>query len=48
MELYCSLVLGFGIACIGQLGNYEDMALAVLELSVEYQPFNVEILICGL
>ncbi len=48
MELYCSLVLGSGIACIGLLGNYDGMALAVSELSVEYQPFNVGILICGL
>ncbi len=44
MELYCSLILEFGIARTGQVGDYEVRASVFTESPLGYHPCNVELL----
>ena len=44
MELYCSLILGSGDECTGEVGNYETEASASAELPVGYHSFVTGIL----
>ena len=36
MELYCSLILGFGNLCTGYVGDWEVMAPAIMESMLGY------------
>ena len=39
MNLYCSILLGLGIACVDLVGGVEAEALASVEPSVKYHSF---------
>ena len=47
MELYCSLILGFGITCTGYVGDREGRASAFLESTLGYHTCDIGILTCG-
>ena len=47
MELYCSLILGFGVACTGYMGRWETGALALAERTLGYHPCDIGILTCA-
>ena len=47
MELYCNLILDFGIECIGLVGDLEAGTLVSVESSVEYHSFHARILSGG-
>ena len=47
MELYCSLILGFGITCTGYVGDWETRASARAESALGYHPCDTRILTCG-
>ena len=47
MELYCSLILGFGITCTGYVGDWEARASARVESSLGYHTCDTGILTCG-
>ena len=47
MELYCSLILGFGITCTGYVGDREGRASAFLESTLGYHTCDTGILTCG-
>ena len=47
MELYCSLILGFGIACTGYVGDGEAEASAWVESTLGYHTCDTGILTCG-
>ena len=44
MELYCSLILSFGIAWTGEVGDREVRTPVLAESPLGYHPCNVEIL----
>ena len=48
MELYCSLILGFGITCTGYVGDWEARASAFVESTLGYHTCDIGILTCGL
>ena len=48
MELYCSLILGFGITCTGYVGDWEARASAFVESTLGYHSCDTGILTCGL
>ena len=47
MELYCSLILGFGITCTGYVGDGEVKASALMESTLGYHTCDIGILTCG-
>ena len=47
MELYCSLILGFGITCTGYVGDWEARASARVESTLGYHTCDTGILTCG-
>ena len=47
MELYCSLILGFGITCTGYVGDRETRASARAESTLGYHTCDIGILTCG-
>ena len=47
MELYCSLILGFGNLCTGYVGDWEVMAPAIMESMLGYHTQIAGILTCG-
>ena len=47
MELYCSLILGFGITCTGYVGDRETLASARAESTLGYHTCDTGILTCG-
>ena len=44
MELYCSLALEAGPRCVGYVGGCEAGALALVEPTLKYHPWDVGIL----
>ena len=46
MELYCSLILGFGITCTGYVGDLEAKASAFVESTLGYHTCDTGILTC--
>ena len=44
MELYCSLILGFDVVCTGYMGHWEASALAFVEWTLGYHPYDLGIL----
>jgi hypothetical protein len=44
MELYCNLILNFGMSCRGYVGDFELGAPASRESSLEYHTCHAEIL----
>ena len=47
MELYCNLILGFGITCTGYVGDLEAEASASVESTLGYHTCDIGILTCG-
>ena len=47
MELYCNLILGFGITCTGYVGDWEAEASASVESTLGYHTCDIRILTCG-
>ena len=47
MELYCNLILGFGITCTGYVGDWEAEASASVESTLGYHTCDIGILTCG-
>ena len=47
MELYCSLILGFGITCTGYVGDWETRASARAESTLGYHTCDIGILTSG-
>ena len=47
MELYCSLILGFGITCTGYVGDGEVKASALMESTLGYHTCDIGILTCS-
>ena len=47
MELYCNLILGFGITCTGYVGGLEAKASAFVEWPLGYHPCDIGILTCA-
>ena len=47
MELYCSLLLGFGITCAGYVEDGEVKASALMESTLGYHTCDFGILPCG-
>ena len=47
MELYCSLILGFGITCTGYVGDWEARASAFVESTLGYHTCDIGILTCS-
>ena len=47
MELYSSLILGFGIACTGSVGDCEVMTSVVMESLLGYHPCSTGFLTCA-
>ena len=47
MELYCNLILGFGITCTGYVGDWEARASAFVESTLGYHTCDTGILTCG-
>ena len=48
MELYCNLILGFGITCTGYVGDWEAEASASVESAWGYHTCDAGLLTCGL
>ena len=48
MELYCSLTLGLGTTCTGQVGDYEAWTPVCVESPLGYHPCSTGILTIGL
>ena len=46
MELYSSLILGFGIACTGWVGDFDGMTPVVSESMLGYHPCSTGFLTC--
>ena len=47
MELYSRLILGFGIACTGEVGDCEVMTSVVMESLLGYHPCSTGFLTCA-
>ena len=47
MELYCNLILGFGITCTGYVGDWEAEASASVESTLGYHTCDIGILTCS-
>ena len=47
MELYSSLILGFGIACTGLVGDEDTAAPAAEESLLGYHPCSIGFLTCS-
>eukprot|EP00828_Plagiopyla_frontata_P016719 TRINITY_DN2188_c0_g1_i4.p1 TRINITY_DN2188_c0_g1~~TRINITY_DN2188_c0_g1_i4.p1 ORF type:complete len:132 (+),score=12.63 TRINITY_DN2188_c0_g1_i4:286-681(+) len=47
MELYFSLILGFGTACTGQVGDQEVTTPVVMESLLGYHPCSTGFLTCS-
>ena len=47
MELYCSLILDFGISRTGYVGDCEAQASACVESTLGYHSWSAGILTCG-
>ena len=44
MELYCNLILGFGLICTGYVGDYEIRFLDLRESTLGYHTYRTGIL----
>ena len=47
MELYCNLILGFGVLCTGEVGDFEARASAFVESTLGYHSWIAGVLTCG-